>query len=169
MRLKLFLAAILLLGSCHRCTVKKDQPAIEQSWAKTLAIAQSLPKSGKLVQKPSGYAYLKLDDRYIHELFPRLNAEPEYKKPPYFRRKDSPGAHISVIYENEKVSLSETGQTFNFELKDIRVVRTNKASFIILTVFAPELERLRQSYGLKPRLNDQEFHITIAKKSVNNE
>lgn len=163
--IKMLLAALLLFNSCQSCLIKKP-PNLEQNFYQVLTLAQSLPKSGMLIQQPDGYAYLKLDDRYIHELFPMLDAEPGFKKPPYFRRKNAPGAHISIIYEDEKVSLKEVGQTFTFELKDIRVVNTGKANFIVLEVFAPNLEQLRASYGLKPKLKGHEFHITIAKKAL---
>ena len=65
--------------------------------------------------------------------------------------------------------LSETGQKFKFTLKDITTVHPNKNThYIILQVIAPELEALRQNYGLSSKLHGHEFHISLAKKVDNN-
>jgi hypothetical protein len=95
-------------------------------WADVIAYAQEhLAHEGYLIQQSDGFAYIKVDDRYIHELFPRLKAEPGYQKPPYFRKNNLPGAHISVIYKDEAVRLSETGQKFKFTLKDLTTYLMN--------------------------------------------
>lgn len=160
------LVMLLLLGSCQRCQLKKDLGPKPEPWAEAVEFARMhLPLEGKLVQKSDGYGFVKVDDRYIHDLFPLLKAEIGFDKPPYFRRSDAPGAHISVFYANEHVVVTEVGQRFKFTLKDIVMVRTNNGvSYIVLLVDAPELEQLRQKYGLAPRLNNHEFHITIARK-----
>lgn len=160
--LSIGLSLLIILGSCSRCAVKKE--SINNPWAETIAFAEShLPKNGTLVQAPDGFAYLKVDDGYIHKLYPMLRAD-KFIKPPYFRRSDSPGAHISVIYENEKVSLNEIGQVFDFELRNIKEVETKDASYLVLVVDTPKLQDLRKKYGLKPKLNGHEFHITLAKR-----
>ncbi len=156
------LLALLIMGGCQRCQIKKDE---QSQWANVVSFAQQqLPLMGTLVQQADGYAYVKVDDRYINELFPMLHAQ-GFSKPPYFRRSDSPGAHISVLYENEHVRAVEAGRQYAFTLNDIIVVTTKKKiSYIILQVKAPELEMLRQKYGLSPLLRNEQFHITIAKK-----
>jgi hypothetical protein len=169
MRLILFssLAFLLLFGGCQRCQIRKEETKeATASWNDVVLFAKThLPTEGKLVQTSDGFAYVKVDDRYIHDLFPKLKA-PGYGTPPYFSRKDAPGAHISVFYENERVVVSEVGKSFNFTLKDIVVVEPKKGvKYIVLMVNAPELEQLRQKYGLKPKLNNHEFHITIGKKT----
>ena len=138
----------------------------EVPYAQALAYAQkNLVHEGTLVQQSDGYAYVKVDDRYIHDLFPLLHAEPDYKKPPYFRRKNAPGAHISVAYGDEHIKLKEVGQRFSFSIKDIVIVSPKKnVSYIILQVESPALEALRKSYGLGPKLQGHEFHISLAKK-----
>lgn len=165
------LSLILFLDGCQRCLVKKDfaESDVKNAWAETLAYAEKhLPKSGTLVQQSDGFAYIKVDDRYIFELFPRLLAE-GFEKPPYFRRKDSPGAHISVFYENEHIKAKEVGQNFNFKLIRIVEVKPNKnTSYIVLQVEATDLEKLRKGYGLTPKLNNHEFHISLAKKEWKN-
>jgi|SRR5580700_2996181 hypothetical protein len=168
LELLIFIVAILLLNSC-RC-IHQEKIALKaekSSYAEALAYAKKhLPKNGTLVQQDDGYAYLKVDDRYIHELFLKLDAQTGYKEPPYFRRKDAPGAHISIVYGDEKVKLKEVGQNFSFSLKNIAVVHPHKGtSYIILQVDAPELEQLRKRYGLGPKLKGHEFHISIAKKT----
>ena len=135
-------------------------------YTEALAYAQkNLAHEGILIQKPDGYAYLKVDDRYINDLFPLLHAQPNYKKPPYFRRNNQPGAHISVIYKDENIKLKEVGQKFSFKIRDITTVNPKNNSYIILQVDSPELEKLRTSYGLGPKLHGHEFHISIAKKT----
>lgn len=168
MKLKfVFIFVILNLLSCTKCLIKKDHLAKELPFERALEYAQkNLPKEGYLVQNPDGYAYIKVDDRYIDELYPLLKVENEgFTKPPFFRRKDSPGAHISVFYKDEHVMAKEIGKKFNFSLKRIETVKVNKhKSFIVLTVEAQALEKLRKSYNLAPLLQGNEFHISLAKK-----
>lgn len=138
------------------------------SWHKALSYAQQhLPHEGRLVRKPDGYVYLKVDDDYIRKLFPLLEVAREgYREPPYFRTREAPGAHISIFYVDEHVDPKELGQTFHFDLEDIAVVRPSRTvSYVVLQVKSPELEKLRQKYGLPPKLHGHEFHISLAKKS----
>jgi hypothetical protein len=166
----LFFFSVVTLNSCRCIEVKKldfSDSSSSLDHAALLSYAQNnLPHEGILVQQIDGFAYLKVDDNYVHELFPMLHAQEDYEEPPYFRRSDAPGAHVSVAYENEGVKLKEVGKKFNFKIKDIKEVHPrNKNSYIILTLDAPELEALRKSYGLQPRLKDHEFHISLAKKA----
>ena len=139
------------------------------SWQDALDYAQEfLPKTGQLVVKSDGFGYLRVDNAYINTLFPILDAKQDgFRKPPYFRRPEAPGAHISVFYADEHIRPEEIGEYFNFELKRIRIVQTSKdTSYIILEVEAPELEALRRKYGLSPKLFGHEFHITLAKRTL---
>src|SRR5690606_31062430 len=101
-----------------------------------LAYAEkNLPTKGILRQKKDGFAYLKVDDRYINDLFPLLEAGADFKKPAYFRNINSPGAHISVIYKNERVTLGqELGKEFSFDLIKIDSTKNKNDNFIILDV-----------------------------------
>jgi hypothetical protein len=119
-----------------------------------------------LVAQPDGYTYVKVDDAYIHTLFPLLGlAEEGFEKPSYFRTSDSPGAHISVFYADEGITLEEVGQRISFEPREIvRVPFSPTTSYVVLRVDAPHLEQLRQKYGLAPKLHNEEYHITLAKK-----
>lgn len=129
---------------------------------------ENLPKEGRLIVKPDGFTYLKVDDNYIYKLFPMLGLKEDgFREPPYFRTRSSPGAHISVFYKEEHIKPEEAGQYFQFKLKDIVIVRPSKyISFAILKVESPELEKLREKYGKSPKLLGHEFHITLAKKTV---
>jgi hypothetical protein len=156
---------ISLISSCKACPIKKDLAKEDRYQEAVIYAKEHLAHEGVLVQNSDGYAYLKVNDNYIHDLFPRLKAEPGFQKPPYFRRKDAPGAHVSVAYEDEKVKFVEAGKTYQFTITNIRAIEVNKnTSYIILDIYAPELEELRKRYGLSPKLKNHQFHITIAKK-----
>lgn len=147
----------------------EEEPTTETalSWPEIVTYAKkNLPQEGILVQNPDGFAYLKVDDRYIHDLFPLLGLEKEgFTEPPYFRSKTAPGAHISIFYVDEKVVPEEVGQTFPFKLENIVIVKPTKdTSYAVLQVASPELEALRKKYGLSPKLHGHEYHISIAKK-----
>jgi hypothetical protein len=141
--------------------------AVQPAWQEAVDYAKkNLPLEGKLIQNPDGFVYLKVDDNYIHKLFPLLKLKEEgFREPPYFRSKRSPGAHISVFYVGEKVHPKELGSYFHFEPKKICFIkRSKKASLVILQVESAELETLRKKYGLSPKLQGHEFHISLGTK-----
>lgn len=138
-------------------------------FSEALAYAQeNLSTEGKLIVKSDGFGYIKVDDAYIHTLFPMLGiAEEGYEEPPYFRSNEAPGAHISVFYLDENIWPEEVNQTFRFQLKKITIVNPSKtASYVILEIESDELESLRVKYGLSPKLHEHEFHISLAKKTI---
>jgi Swiss Army Knife, 2H phosphoesterase domain len=48
------------------------------------------------------------------------------------------------------------------ELRTVKLNKDNKVKKLwLLAVAAPELEKLRESYGLSSRLKGHDFHITI--------
>lgn len=148
---------------------KTTSAEINPSWDKAIEYAKEhLPTNGKLVLKSDGFAYLKVDDRYIHDLFPMLELKDNgFDKPPYFRNRKAPGAHISVFNENEHIKPQEIGQYFNFTIKEIKIVNlSNGVSYAVLEVESPELEKLREKYGLPPKLLGHDFHISLAKKTI---
>lgn len=169
-----YLRALVLVGGflliAYSLTTQAPpyRPPQQNSWQSVINYAhQNLPLEGQLRVKSDGFVYLKVDDRYIHTLFPMLGVKNEgYREPPYFRSPEAPGAHISVFYENEKIHPEEVGKLFHFKLKGLRKVRPSKYSeYLILEVDSPELEELREKYGLAPKLQGHEFHITLAKKT----
>lgn len=63
----------------------------------------------------------------------------------------------------------EIGQTFHFKIKDIILVQPSKnASYAILQVESPEVEKLREKSGLSGKLHGHEYHISLAKKILFN-
>lgn len=142
---------------------------MEQTDTDALARIEQLPHQGVLQDNGKGYIYLKVDDSYIKDVFPLLRAE-GYKEPAYFRRPDSPGAHISVFYEEETRGLTkkitEIGQDFSFVPDRIETVRNGRNRYIILKVTSPDLEALRKKYGLRPLLQGHDFHVTLAVQRV---
>lgn len=172
--LKLIILAIVLaiiaLRSLPDGTFKttKSQLEVNPAWQKAVDYAKSnLSLKGQLIKKSDGFIYLKVDDNYIFSLYPMLGLKKEgFKKPPYFRNPEAPGAHISVFYENEKINPEEIGQYFHFTPKRILIVKPSDGiSYAVLEVESPELEKLREKYGLTPKLQGNDFHISLAKKT----
>ncbi|MBA3238983.1 MAG: hypothetical protein H0T62_11640 [Parachlamydiaceae bacterium] len=129
---------------------------------------ENLPLEGELLVNSDGFGYIKVDDNYIHTLFPMLGvAEEGFKEPPYFRSSESTGAHISVFYVDENIWPEEVGQIFKFNLKSIEIVNPSKTtSYAVLVIESSEIEGLREKYGLSPKLHGHEFHISLAKKVI---
>ncbi len=169
-KLLLLATALITVGIKLPCDfiIASEHCAQNPLWQEAINYAkENLPMEGELKIKSSGFVYLKVDDDYIHTLFPMLGLKAEgFKEPPYFRTKEAPGAHISVFYEDEHIVPTEIGQYFHFELKQITIIKTSKdTSYAILQVESPELEKLREEYGLSPKLFGHEFHISLAKKT----
>lgn len=129
-----------------------------------------LAQKGTLKQKDNGYLYVEVSKDFISEVLPLLDAPGKMVPPRHYTSKKGIGAHISVMYENELImneiwEIQELGQEFTFtvmELRTIKLVRDNKMRKLwVLAVSAPELEGLRQSYGLSSLLRGHDFHITI--------
>ena len=124
-----------------------------------------LEASGTLARSANNLIYLKIDDAYIHHLFPLLQ-EKQIKKPNYFG-KGLAGAHISVIYPEEAVQFDkkDLGTHYNFKIKDLVIAEINVKKYYVLLVDCPELRQLRNKYGLPDQLNFKNYwidlHITI--------
>lgn len=113
------------------------------------------------------FLYVALEEEYIRDLVGMI-PEKGFVAPPYFGELYDTGAHISVIYSREvgePLAISELGQCFDFEVKGCHIYYPRhwegvKAVWVIL-VDAPELEMLREKYGLSPGFP---FHITVGVK-----
>lgn len=143
----------------HFNFAQKQEHALQ--WAR-----DHLPQTGVLTEKNDGFVYLKVDDRYINQLLFRLPYH-QYAMPPYFRRPNAPGAHISVFYTDERNQtgkISEIGQKYSFKITGIALVPPKSHEYLVLEVEAPDLEQLRKKYGLSPLLKGHKFHITVGKK-----
>jgi hypothetical protein len=127
-----------------------------------------LPHEGTL-KSSGGFVYVDVDDDYIHKLVPMIQ-EYGFEEPPYFGNAGLVGAHITVIYpdeiKNHKISeIQEYGESISFTPQRCEAVypptwHGDEAYFIV--VEAPELDAIREKYGLPKRKYD--YHITIGAK-----
>lgn len=136
--------------------------------------ANTLSRQGQLAISTQRYSYLDIADDYIHQLFPILEKHChnlDIKKPDYFK-KYTMGAHITVIYPEEKRVLTqqELGQTHAFQIKGLFSGILGKREYYVLTVDAPSLRRLRYNHVLPDMLLFKEhlidFHITLAVRDI---
>lgn len=124
-----------------------------------------LPSEGVLSSDPNGYLYLKIPDGYIFELYHLLQRK-ELDLPPYFGA--GIGAHISVALASEmdKKLCPEVNSPLSFTITGCYYSEPDNFEEIkyiwYLIVKSPELEAIRVSMGLSPKIEEQEFHITIA-------
>jgi hypothetical protein len=127
-------------------------------------------QKGILKQKDNGYLYVEVSRDFIAEALPLIEAQGKIVPPRHYTSKKGIGAHISVMYENEQIlneiwEIKELGQEFTFTVMELRTVKLNKNNKMqklwLLAVDAPELEKLRESYGLSSKLKNHDFHITI--------
>lgn len=124
-----------------------------------------LPQSG-ILKSTGKFVYVDVDDDYIHRLVSFIE-EDGFQEPPYFGDFDLVGAHISVIYpdEMEKFAIGdidECGKRISFALRAGEVVHPPKWVYdevFFLSVDAPELDKIREKYGLPKR--GFPYHITI--------
>lgn len=65
---------------------------------------------------------------------------------------------------NQTGKIKEIGQQYSFKITGLASVPPRTGEYIVLKVESPDLEQLRQKYGLSPLLQGHSFHITIAKK-----
>lgn len=139
--------------------VPLDKPAL-------LARALQLEPSGRIAISSNELVYLKIDDDWIHALYPYLHHE-TLKKPDYFAN-EGIGAHISVIYpeENKIIGPQELGQIHYFKFKAVIKVALGIKYYYVLTIEAPSLTALRRAYDLPNLLNFKGYainlHITLA-------
>jgi hypothetical protein len=128
----------------------------------------SLPSSGILKQNPDGFAYVDIDDGYIHELIRFIDG---FEEPPYFNRIDSVGAHISVIYASESRKIPHLGEKIEFQVKSCELVPISSIlgmkaeSIFLILVDAPELDQMREQAGLPPIRGGMHIAVGIINQS----
>lgn len=132
-----------------------------------LAQARALPATGCIHQQ-ADYCYLKIDDEYIHSLYPLLLPyQQKINKPAYFEPPKEAGAHISVIYPTEYTQLKPqyANQQHCFSISGLIRAQLGTKNYFALAVNAPTLADLRIAHKLaaKPFFKAQAivFHITI--------
>ncbi len=165
---KFIIAAILAVTSISPAfssvdyRVENQQPVVEK--------ALQLEHKGILKQKDNGYLYVEVSKDFIAEILPLIEAPGKLDPPRHYKSKKGIGAHISVMYENERIEheiweMPELGQEFTFSILELRTVKLNRDNKMkklwLLAISCPELEALREKYGLSPKLKGHDFHITI--------
>ncbi|HSW93123.1 MAG TPA: hypothetical protein VLJ15_02065 [Gammaproteobacteria bacterium] len=136
---------------------------------KIIDAARRLPLKGKTHLTENNLFSLKIDDDFVHQLFPLLKDD-RIKKPNYFGEK-SAGAHITIIYpeENKIIDANDLQQEHTFFIKDIVTAEIGIKTYYVLLVESPSLLKLRKKYGLPELLDFKgysiEFHITIGVNS----
>lgn len=138
---------------------------------KLLKCAQELSPSGLSAVSENNLFYLKIDDAYIHHLFPLLTtallATEKITKPKYFGEK-SAGAHITIAYPEEikKINAEDLAKKHNFRIKTIISTEIAEKTYYVLLLESSSLLELRREYGLSDLLSFKNysigFHITVA-------
>lgn len=129
-----------------------------------------LPLSGTL-ERSSDFLFVKIDDCFIYDVLSLIERE-GFSSPPYFGE-GRVGAHISIAFPNEleKIpNIPECGSKVSFTLRSCEVIQLQSESEILagidelylLVIDAPELDALREKYGL-PK-SKYPFHITLGAK-----
>ena len=156
--LSLFLLVLSPLAGKEDHRVETQPKALEE--------AAKLSHQGSLKLKENGFVYLDVPNTFITEIIPLLDYPGILRARPTASR--SMGAHISVFHEMENVVPDELGTEFSFELKEIRSftlhTRDGLKKLWVIAVDAPQLEALRESYGLPPKLKGYDFHVTLGKQ-----
>lgn len=155
---------LLIILSFQLLSAKEDYRIEDQPIA--LEEAMSIQPVGTLKQKSNGFIYLDVDNSYITDLIPLMEYPGEIRPRPTASK--SIGAHISVFHEKEAVQPVELGKEFSFQIKDIRSftlhTRDGLKKLWVIAADSPELESLRESYGLSPKLKGHDYHITMGKQ-----
>lgn len=124
--------------------------------------------TAEIKQDARGFVYLDIPDEYLGELL-AMTGDPKAELPPYFG-KDRAGAHISVIAADEggrplTLRPQDVGKKVSFQIVHVDAVKPDgwkgmkKVHFV--TVRSPELQDFRTQYGLSPKLDGHDFHITF--------
>lgn len=124
--------------------------------------AIALPATGRLEKSSEGYTYLNIDDRFIHDLYPLLPPHTNIIKPDYFN-KYTMGAHITVVYPEEKTIIDpiHLGEEHTFTILGVYTGVIMPKQYFVLLVNAPSLTALRNKYKLGPKLSFKKHHIDL--------
>ena len=131
-----------------------------------------LPMSGKMKVINNSFAYLDIDDNFIHHIFPLLDNN-QIRKPNYFNgEKNFIGAHISTIYPEEHTNIikNNLNESFSFEIEGLFRAHFLQKKYYILKVRSKNLLNFRLKHGLSNKLLFRgylvDFHITIAADEI---
>lgn len=128
--------------------------------------------SGKLYLSKSGWLLMHIPNALVHGAYDALH-EPGVELPP--GHNGDFNAHVSVMNPDEIAqiaggadAITERGHEVSYTLGAVRVVEPSGWSEMskcwFIDVRSPELEKIRKSYGLSAKPNEDKFnfHITIA-------
>lgn len=127
-------------------------------------IEQNFPHHGTL-RSSNGFVYVDLDDEYVHKLITFIQQDG-------FQEPEIPvGAHITFMYPDETIKygineMEDCGEVISFVPKKCQVVHPPRWKEIgevyFIVVDAPQIDQIREKYGLPKR--EYDFHITIGVK-----
>lgn len=169
---RLLFSVVCVLGACgffaHSPVVAKADYAVEAQ-ADALAVAQRIEARGVLREKKNGFVYLDVSDAFVEEVIPLIEVPGHMI--PIRTGTSGVGAHISVMTQQERRGvgrgeMAELGQEFTFSVMEVRSFSVKGMKLWALIVDAPQLEAVREEYGLAPLLQGHAFHITIGKQGA---
>jgi len=166
---KFFVLTLLAVVMPFAAFAKVDY--LIENQPQVIEMALSFDNFGELKQKDNGYLYVNVQDEFIGEILPLIECPGRIVPPRHYSSKKGIGAHVSVMYENERISkeiweIAELGNTYTFDVTELRSVKiVNRDGHMkklwLIALDAPQLEELRESYGLSSKLKGHDFHITI--------
>lgn len=147
-------------------------PKLEENHELIEHVMTHLPHKGLLEQTEKGFIYLDICDDYILQLYPLLlKKHGNVEIPPYFKE-GGVGGHISVVPSSESIkegidlSEEDIGREIHFTVNGLYSVKPDEWACVervwYLSIECAKLEDFRRSKGLSPKINDHDFHITIA-------
>lgn len=149
-----------------------DMTSEEEKQTKTASRKISVPLKGVLRQTKDGFVYVDISNDVIHGLFQLIDEE-GIEKPPYMNDEfNNVGAHISVIGKKELTDkvFTDSGKVITFKMGRFYSVEPEGWEEMervwFIEVDSPDLENIREKYGLSKKHNDHEYHITIAVKRI---
>lgn len=111
--------------------------------------SKNLAKVGVL-SGTNQFLYLDISNTFIHQLFPLIEQN-NIKKPNYFCKDKSAGAHISIIYPGELDLCLNTisfNEKYGFDVKNFGRIIYNLKEYYVLNIHCPMLSMIREKLGL---------------------
>lgn len=147
------------------------KPVIEiLNYPHLVEIARNLPNTGSLKATTDRLVYLDISDDFIYTLFPFIKLA-NVHAPNYFGL-GKIGAHISVIYPEERKSIKHTdlGSLHTFKIEQFVKILIKQKYFYVLTIGSSTLSALRHRYHLSDQLAFRGYavklHITIGHELI---
>lgn len=166
---KFFLVAILIAS--FRLPIYAAVDYVIEDQPQVIEQMMQFEQKGILKQKANGYLYVEVSNDFITHSLPLIDIQDNITPPFDYTSRNGIGAHISVITETElddqiKWGIEEIGQEYTFTVMEVRTVKMRTRdkrikTLWLLAVNAPELQQLREKYGLSSYLKGHDYHITL--------